>query len=313
VADQIHGVYWIEVAFVCNGELAEALADVLGRFVSNGVVTENITHFNPHTQENEPTGMLRVIGYLGVDENQPQNQQKLEEALWHLGQIMPVPQPEYRQIKDQDWMAAWKEHYQPIPVGENLLIMPSWKEEGAQHIRTIIHIDPAMAFGTGTHPSTQLCLQLLEKYLVTGTDVIDIGCGSGILSIAALKLGAKHALAVDVDGQAVTTTLENAQINAVQLDLETGKGSVVEILAGRFSISRAALVLVNILAPIITRLFDQGLGALVDDSGMLLLSGILHYQVEEVLEKARSNNFFLFEQVTHEDWVSLALQKFCET
>jgi ribosomal protein L11 methyltransferase len=171
-----------------------------------------------------------------------------------------------------------------------------------------------MAFGTGTHPTTQLCLQLMEKYLVAGENVMDIGCGSGILSIAAIKLGASHVLAVDVDSQAIAATLENAQINAIQPEqLETGKGSVEDILKGRFSINRAPLVLVNILAPIITRLFDQGLGAVVEDDGIILLSGILDYQAEQVLEKASSNNFISIEQMIHEDWVSLALQKSHET
>ena len=310
MVDRAPGVHWIEVAFVCNGELAEALAEVLGRFVSNGVVIENITRFNTHTQENEPTGMLRVSGYLGVDENISNNQQKLEEALWHLGQIMPIPQPEYRQIKDQDWMAAWKQHYHPIPVGENLLIMPAWQNEEAHASRTIIRIDPAMAFGTGTHPTTQLCLQLVEKYLIAGAEVIDVGCGSGILSIAALKLGASRVLAVDIDSLAVTATLENAHINALQPEhLEVGKGSVDEILSGQFALSKAPLVLVNILAPIISRLFDRGLGNLVDDGGILLLSGILNHQVDEVLEKAAHKDFILQEQLTHDDWVSLALEK----
>jgi ribosomal protein L11 methyltransferase len=314
VVDPIQDARWIEVSFVCNGELAEALAEVLGRFVSNGVVIENITRFNPHTQENEPTGMLKVSGYLGVDGNLSSLQKRLAEALWHLGQIMPIPQPQYRPILDQDWMAAWKEHYHPIPIGESLLIMPAWKKEGGQETRTIIRIDPAMAFGTGTHPTTQLCLQLMEKYLVAGENVMDIGCGSGILSIAAIKLGASHVLAVDVDSQAITATLENAQINAIQPEqLETGKGSVEDILKGRFSINRAPLVLVNILAPIITRLFDQGLGAVVEDDGIILLSGILDYQAEQVLEKASSNNFISIEQMIHEDWVSLALQKSHET
>jgi ribosomal protein L11 methyltransferase len=310
VADLAQDAHWIEVKFVCNGELAEALAEVLGRFVSNGVVIENVTRFNPDTQENESTGLLQVFGYLALDEDLQQKQTDLEKALWHLSQIMTIPQPEYRPIVDQDWMTAWKQHYHPIPIGENLLIMPVWKKEPILQGRTIIRIDPAMAFGTGTHPTTQLCLQLLERYLNHGDDVIDVGCGSGILSIAALKLGAQHALAVDIDSQAVTATLENAQINELQSEcLETGKGSIEEILAGCFSIQRAPLVLVNILAPVITHLFDQGLAGLVTQGGILLLSGILIDQTEDVLKKAQSKGFTLREKLTQDDWISLAVEK----
>ncbi len=303
-------VRWIQVKFVTDGELAEALADVLGRFVSNGIVVESVTEFDVHTQENIPTGRVAVSGYVPVDEHLEAAKQKMEEAFWHLGQIVPIPEPTYTPIRDQDWMAAWKKHYAPIPVGEKILILPAWQEPEQGEDRVLIRINPAMAFGTGTHPTTQLILVLLEKYIQPGQPLIDVGCGSGILSIAALKLGATQVVAVDVDGAAIVSTLENAGLNDISEDvLETGKGSVEEVLSERFSFNQAPLVLVNILATIILRLFDQNLADLVTPGGILLLSGILDHQEAEMVAKAEANGFKLLERISQADWIGLAFQK----
>ena len=304
-----HKLHWIEVKIECDSELADALAEVLGRFVSHGVVVEALTRFNPETQENEPSGGLSVSGYLAADEELEANRQKLEEALWHLGQISPIPEPQYRPIKDENWMDAWKAHYQPVPIGQNLLILPAWVQPEKDEKRETIRINPAMAFGTGTHPTTQLCLQLLEKHIQPQINVIDIGCGSGILSIAALKLGAAHALAVDVDRQAVNATLENAGINDLAPGLlETGQGSVQEIREDHFAIQAAPLVLVNILATVILKLFNQSLADLVSPGGTLLLSGILAAQEAEVQQTAEAAGLTLMERLSEGDWVSLAFR-----
>lgn len=303
-------IHWREIKIQVNSELAEALAEVLGRFVSGGVVVQAVTRFNSHTQENEPTGEVLISGYLLVDEKLAANQQKIEEALWHLSQIEPIPRPQYADIQDQDWMKAWKEHYSPIEIGEKMLVMPAWQELQAGESRSVIRINPAMAFGTGTHPTTQLCMRLMEKHLTQGTRVIDIGCGSGILSIAALKLGAKNVIAVDVDGQAIDSTKENAILNGISsTTLEIGKGSVKEILSGQFSYDHASLVMVNILASIILRLFEQGLADIVTKDGMLLLSGILIHQEEEIMDTAQQKGFKLVSRLSDGDWVSVALRK----
>jgi ribosomal protein L11 methyltransferase len=310
VAETENQIHWMEIKIQSDGELAEALAEVLGRFVIEGVVVESVTQFNPHTQENEPTGEAIVSGYLPVDTSLESKKQAIEQALWHLSVITPIPQPSYTIIADQNWMEAWKKHYTPIPLGEKLLVMPAWQEPKRGETRHIIRINPAMAFGTGTHPTTQLCMQLLEKHIKPGEKIIDIGCGSGILSIAALKMGASLALAVDVDPQAVAATLENAARNEIpSQSLETGQGSVKEIRSGQFNIKQAPLVLVNILAPIIVRLFNQGLGHLVEENGTLLLSGILDHQEQDILDAANQANFTLVERLSDKDWVSFAMQK----
>src|SRR5512146_2615666 len=243
-------------------ELAEAVSELLSRFVSNGVVVESGVTYNDAEDEGTPFGPARVFGYLAIDEHIEETRQRLEESLWHLGQIAenmasPLPEPAYRTIQDEDWMASWKQHYRPIQIGKRLLILPAWIEDPNQG-RIAVKIDPSMAFGTGTHPTTQLCMELLETTVQAGHPAIDVGCGSGILSIGAVKLGASPVLAVDIDNAAIRSTKENAQANGVLDNIETGLGSVREIREGRFSMRSAPLVLANILAPVIIRLFEAG-------------------------------------------------------
>ncbi len=299
---------WVEVSVSVDGELAEAVSEVISRFVTNGVVTESGVTYNDEEDEGTPFGPVKVYGYLVVDEHLEETRQRLEEALWHLAQIRPMPEPVFRTILDEDWMNAWKKHYRPIPIGKKLLILPAWIEE-FDPARIPVRIDPSMAFGTGTHPTTQLCMEMVERYTLPGKAVIDVGCGSGILSIGALKLGASKALGVDIDNASIRSTKENAQANGVLDELETGLGSVAEIRQGHFSIKRAPVVLANILAPIIIRLFGDGLADLVAPGGTLILSGILFEQAGGVRAAAEANGLAFVEQVQMGDWVAIVFKK----
>lgn len=299
---------WLEISLLVDGEMAEAVADVLARHVPNGVVIESTQIIPDPEGEGHPGGPLRVAGYLEMNADVEELRQRIEEGLWYLSRIAPMPSPEFRLVQEVNWVEAWKEHYHPIPVGHKLMIIPAWLKP-EDHNRLPIRIDPGMAFGTGTHPTTQLCLELAEMRIQTGEPVIDIGCGSGILAIAALRLGASHALGVDIEPEAVTASQQNAALNQVEQRLETGLGSVAEVLAGKFSISRAPLVFANILAPILERLLDEGLGQLISPGGVLILSGILDEQEASVLEAARRNGLHLVERKQQGDWVALCLGK----
>jgi ribosomal protein L11 methyltransferase len=300
---------WLEVSLTVNGELAEAVADVLARFAPNGVVTESEVKFLNDEDEGTPTGDVTVRAYLTADEHLEETRRRLEEALFYLGMIQPLPAPVFKPIADQNWMEAWKVRYRPIPIGKKLIIVPAWLESPDAR-RIPIRIDPGMAFGTGTHPTTQLCLELLERYTTQGAALIDVGCGSGILSIAALKLDAGLALGVDIDDVAVRASRENADANGVPSErFVLGTGSVTEILAGRFALKQAPLVLANILAPIIVRLFDAGLAELVAPAGILILSGILQEQAATVRAAAEARGLKFIEQVQMGDWVALVLRK----
>lgn len=299
---------WLEVSLTVDGEMAEAVSEVLNRFVSQGVVVEQAVRYNDAEDLGTPYGPVKVYGYLVIDEHIEETRQRLEEALYFLGRIQPLPEPEFRTIADENWMESWKQHYHPIPIGEKLLILPAWVEE-YDPARIPVRIDPSMAFGTGTHPTTQLCMAMVEKYTRPGKPVIDVGCGSGILSIAALKLGASKAVGVDIDNASVKATDENAEANGVAEHLECGVGSVRELRQGHFSLRRAPVVVANILAPVIIRLFDDGLADLVEHGGTLVLSGILAEQAAGVEAAGKAKGLEFVERVQQNDWVAIVLRQ----
>ena len=304
---------WLEVSLVVDGELAESVADVFARFAPNGVMTEQGVKYNDAEDAGTPTGPITVRAYLEMNDQIEETRQKLEESLYYLGMIRPLPAPSYKQIADQNWMEAWKEYYKPILIGQRVVIVPAWLESPDPD-RVAIKIDPGMAFGTGTHPTTQLCLELMELWFVGATgqsplQVIDVGCGSGILSIAALKLGATKALGVDIDAESVKNSRENADTNGVGDELILGVGSVQEILEGKFAFGKAPLVVANILAPVIVRLFDAGLADLIEGNGTIILSGILQEQEQNVIEAGQAKGLRVNERRQMGDWVALAMSR----
>ncbi|HEX6271209.1 MAG TPA: 50S ribosomal protein L11 methyltransferase [Anaerolineales bacterium] len=319
---------WLEVSLTVNGELAEAVADVLARYAPNGVMTEQGIKYTDNEDAGTPTGPITVRAYLEVNDQIQETRQRLEESLYYLGMIEPLPAPVYKQVVDQNWMEAWKQHYQPILIGRRLVILPAWMDSPDPNC-VAIKIDPGMAFGTGTHPTTQLCLELMENAIsdiresgignrdsrdgsrISNNEfrMIDVGCGSGILSIAAIKLGAKSALAVDIDHESVRNARQNAEINHVSDELILGVGSIQEILKGKFAFRKAPLVVANILAPVIMRLLDAGLADLIEGDGAIILSGILQEQAQGVIEAAQAKGLRVNEHRQIGDWVAFTMSR----
>jgi ribosomal protein L11 methyltransferase len=299
---------WLEVSLTVDGELAEAVSEVLDRFATGGVVVESDVKYRNIEDEGMPFGPVRVFVYLTIDSQIEEKRRKLEEALWYLNAIRKLPEAVFRDVADENWMAAWKDHYHPIPIGKRLLVLPAWIKQQDMS-RVAVKIDPSMAFGTGTHPSTQLCLELVEDYTRAGEPVIDIGCGSGILSIAAVKLGASWALAVDIDAESIKATHENSTANEVLAQIETAIGSISEIKNGQFSITEAPVVLANILAPVLIHLFDAGMADLISPGGVIILAGILAEQSESVKASASEHGLKFVELRQSGDWVALVFQK----
>lgn len=301
---------WLEVSLTVNGELAEAVADVLARFAYSGVMMEQGVKYTDEEDAGTPTGPITVRAYLEMDDRIEDTRQRLEESLYYLGMIQPLPAPTYKEIADQNWMEAWKQHYKPIRVGQRLVIVPAWIDSPDPD-RIAIKIDPGMAFGTGTHPTTQLCLELMDAAFAVRPplSVIDVGCGSGILSIAALKLGTRSALGVDIDTDSILNARQNAAANGLGEELVLGVGSVQEILDGKFAFRQAPLVIANILAPVIIRLFNAGLAGLIAEGGAVILSGILQDQAQNVIESAQARGLRVNEQRQMGDWIALTMSK----
>lgn len=299
---------WLEASLEVTAEFAEAVAEVMVRFAPNGVVIENPA---PLTNEETKPGaevLLRVFCYLPVGEDIEDTRQKLEEGIWHLGQIQPIPAPKFKIIHEANWMEGWKEHFQPIPIGSRLAVLPPWADNPYPE-RLAILIDPGMAFGTGAHPSTQICLELLENHISPGISMLDIGCGSGILSIAGIKLGASEAFGVDIDPKAVQAAEENSAINQLGDQVKFDLGSVETLLKQESSIAQTPLITANMIAPILQRLFDEGLDKLIPEGGTLILSGILEEEENKIIQTIQAKGLEITERKIISDWVGLALRK----
>ena len=303
-------MHWLEVSLTVSGEAAEAVADVLARFAPEGVVHEATQIEVTPDDKGQAVGPVIVRAYLPADEALDAARARLEEALWHLGQILPLPPPHYRPIADADWSEAWKANFKPVRIGRRLVVVPAWLNPPLGPEDIPIALDPGLAFGTGTHPTTQLCLAAIERHLQPGTPLIDLGTGSGILAIAAAKLGASPILAVDIDDEAVRVARENIAANGVADRIRVEQGSLAEVLSGQFGAPQpAGLVVANILAHVIVALLGQGLAQTVAPGGLLVVSGILEAQAFEVNAALQAQGLTLRAQEHIEDWVAIIAQR----
>ena len=199
---------------------------------------------------------------------------------------------------DEDWANNWKKYYKPLEIGEKLAIVPEW-EAYDNDKRIVIKINPGMAFGTGTHESTYMCLELLERYVKKDDEIFDIGCGSGILAIAGLKLGAKRALAVDIDDKCIDASHENAGLNNLEDKMDIKKGNLLDVVKGR-----ADLIVSNIIAEIIVDEI-KNLKNHMDNGGIFITSGIINERRQMVIDALEENGFKIIDELEKNNWVAI--------
>jgi ribosomal protein L11 methyltransferase len=219
-------------------------------------------------------------------------------------------------VDDEDWANAWKQYFKPVAITSQLTIKPTWEEYVARPGEIIIELDPGMAFGTGTHATTSLCLQTLEKYIQPGMDVIDIGTGSGILAIGAVKLGAKHVLALDLDPVAVVSASENVALNQLDDRVTVIQSDLLQVLKGNnhapdnhIGVTLPVdLAVANILADIILMFIDDVYEAL-KPGGIYITSGIIGKKAAEVEIALEQAGFQLLQTIHDQDWVAIAARK----
>ena len=207
---------------------------------------------------------------------------------------------EMKDVDEEDWSNAWKKYYHPVQVGEHLVVCPSWEAYDRQPDDVVLTLNPGMAFGTGTHDTTRLCMELLEKYITPQDTVLDVGCGSGILAITAALLGANKIIGCDIDEVAVKVAGENAALNGVQDRIAFHQGDLTSQVEGSFQI-----ICANIVADVIIRLSEDA-GRYLAKDGIFITSGIIDTREQDVLNALEQNGFQVIERRTSGGWVALA-------
>jgi len=299
---------WIEVTLRVDGEAAEVTAELLQKYGYQGVAIEHEGIPPDKLDEDQipPPTHLAVRAYIPEDSRADETKTRLEEALRYMNMMYPMPTPVYRVVQEEDWAEAWKVHYHPLRIGQRLVIRPLWTEVemGADDVE--VALDPGMAFGTGTHPTTQLCLEAVEALVTPGLKILDLGTGSAILAIAAAKLGATSVLALDIDPVAVEAAVKNVEQNGVSDKITVQEGTLVNVVT---SARRFDMLLCNILARIIIQMCDEHLGDVIRPGGIGIFSGIILDQADDVEAALRKTGLEPYARRVQGDWVVIEARR----
>ena len=311
---------WLELKIDTSPSGLDAVTELLEQQGVTGVIIDDEADFKDFLEHNrqywdyvdeallqEKTGVSRVTFYLERNEAALDVIARVRMAMSDLKKARPECGPlllTIDNVADADWENNWKRFYKPMEIGERLLVVPQW-EEARDDGRVKLVLNPGLTFGTGSHATTRLCLQALDKYIRGGEKILDLGCGSGILSIAALVLGAKEAFACDIDEKCVDVAYENAALNGVGKDRYTVRwGDVLTdtTLQAEFG-GGYDMVVANIVADVIMGLSDK-VRPFLKDGGLFLCSGIIDDRAEEVFTKLRADGWTVIEQHDSEGWYS---------
>ena len=296
---------WLELSVEADVEAVEAVSEILGRVADGTAVQPTRLIRDPGDELSaraDPSAPFIVTAHVAPDGDNGALIEETERALWHLQAfgLRPVGALRVRHVDDADWTDAWKEHYVPQRIGR-VAIVPSWAADEPQDGEVAITLDPGMAFGTGLHPTTRGCLELLQEVAPMPARVLDVGCGSGILSLAALRLGAERVVAVDTDPLAIDATRANAERNGLAGPLEARAGSLDPVAAERFP-----LVLANLVAAVLVELAPR-LAAHLEPGGTLSAGGIIETRADEVIAAMEAVGLRVIQRRDESEWVSLAL------
>lgn len=312
------GDRWLEVTLPVPADRLERVCDILTANGMTGLVVEEEGDFLRFLEQNRQywdyvdeglaarmKGASRVKFYVPDSE---EGQKQLRQYLAGLEDH----EPQTVSLREEDWATSWQKYYQPIPVGNRVYIVPDWmRGKPVPDGRTPLYLNPGLTFGTGAHPTTQLCLELLEEVLQSGDKVLDLGCGSGILAIAALALGASRAVGVDIDPKAADVAFENAALNGVGPDrLAVYAGDVLsdKKLGARLRPGENRVVLANIVADVIIPLSGKA-GELMAPDGVFLTSGIIDGRQDEVKAALEANGFAIVRHLERGGWHALEARK----
>lgn len=307
---------WTEVYIKTTQEACDAVSEMLTSIGSAGVVIEDPSEIRrqierPGSLDYADDEFLESLGtdvtvkaYFNQEHNPDELAVLIKEKLRFISQFLDTGEgfTGYKEVDDEDWSTAWKKYYKPFNISDRVVIKPSWEQYAEKDGEIVVELDPGMAFGTGTHETTRLCSQLMERYVREGDFVIDVGCGTGILSIIASKLGAGRIEAIDIDEVAVRVAEENCAINGVQDSVHVSKGVLSDLKP-----VKADIVVANIIADVIVNLS----GIMTDylkKGGTLLTSGIIKERKDEVIEAYTQKGFEFVSLDELGEWVAIVFK-----
>ena len=308
---------WIEITIHTTNEASEIVESILLDYGSTGVAIEDPTTLEENLHDDfgtivelSPTdypevGVI-VKGYINELNFDDETFNRFKDELEQLGKNISIGEffkIETTTIQDSDWENSWKDYFDILNIGEKFVIVPTWREYENEEGKYVINIDPGMAFGTGGHETTSLCIKNLEKYVKPHDNVIDVGCGSGILSIAASYLTDGSLKAVDLDKLAVDVSRENFALNNLENRIEVEEASLLTKETEKYDV-----IVANILAHIIELMLEDAY-KLLEDGGYFITSGIIKDKKDELLEKMLKQGFKLVEETSDNEWYSFVVTK----
>lgn len=308
---------WIEITIHTTNEASEIVESILLDYGSTGVAIEDPTTLEENLHDDigtivelSPTDFpdvgVIVKGYINELNFDDETFTRFKGELEQLGQNINIGEffkIETTTIKDSDWENSWKDYFDILNIGEKFVIVPTWREYENEENKYVINIDPGMAFGTGGHETTSLCIKNLEKYVKPHDNIIDVGCGSGILSIAASYLTDGEIKAVDLDKLAVDVSHENFALNNLENRITVEEASLLTKETKKYNV-----IVANILAHIIELMLDDAY-KLLEDGGYYITSGIIKDKKDELLEKMLERGFKLVEETSDNEWYSFVVTK----
>ena len=310
---------WTEVLIKVDPQAVEAVTDILYGLGAQGVAIDEPVdvqrlredelywdYIDEKLLEND-TEETKIMAYFSEEEtNLPEKIAVIKEKIRNLtefGLSIGSGTVELSNVNQEDWESAWKQYFKPVHVTDRIVVKPEWEEYSPQDGEIVIEIDPGMAFGTGTHETTSMCINQIEKNLKAGDRVIDIGSGSGILSMAAVLLGAEKATGVDLDPVAVRVALENVELNNLQDKIDILHGNLTDVIR-----EKADIVVANIMADIILILLED-VREFIKDDGLFISSGIIQEKRAAVEARLLEKNFSIVEVETKGEWCAITAQK----
>lgn len=303
---------WTEVCIKVKTEYTEQAAAIANMSVPYGIYIEDYSDLIEQSWEIAHVDLIekelldksREYSLIHIYISEEDNAAECCEYIKELLSAAKIPfDMVSNSVSDTTWADNWKKYFKTTEIGDKLVIRPSWEEYENTGNRKVLSIDPGAAFGTGTHATTSLCLQILEKHISGGCKVLDVGCGSGILSIASVLLGADYAVGVDIDAQSVKVAKENARINGVDGKTEYFVGNLAEQVSGKYSV-----ICANIVADVIIKLLEN-IADFMDDSAILVTSGIIDMRKEDVIKGFAHYGFTVIEEYTKENWYAFVCKK----